>query len=468
MLLNGYRRSSVFGEFQTKNIRKNHYRAPRADASEATCFQFVKPFLWLCGLIRRGVPRLRGHSMRFSQSVRIAFTLACLLAVALVADSAARASDVHSSNQNSSKQNPSKPAELLPRQFGGWELQGSPQTSGDPAAADSTNAAVLKEYSFTDLASGTYTRDDGRTLKIRAARFADASGAFGAYTFYLERLMAKEQIGDQGASLGQRVLFYRGNVLVDAQFSKESAMAGAELRELAGALPRPNGNSANLPSFIEFMPRRGYVANTQKYLMGPAALAAQAPPVSAELVDFGASSEVSLGHYDTPSGEATLMLISYPTPQMAAEHLRRIEAANHIAQPQQGVSSIENAGSFFDKRTGPIIVIATGPVSDSDAKSLLNMVNYEASVTWNTPSDNPQARDLYLLILNIVILCAIVGGLAIVAGVAFGGIRILMKRWYPDKVFDRPEQMEFISLRLTETVVERISPGGSEGGRQAP
>jgi hypothetical protein len=26
-----------------------------------------------------------------------------------------------------------------------------------------------------------------------------------------------------------------------------------------------------------------------------------------------------------------------------------------------------------------------------------------------------------------------------------------MKRMFPDKVFDRPEQMEFISLRLTET-----------------
>ena len=145
--------------------------------------------------------------------------------------------------------------------------------------------------------------------------------------------------------------------------------------------------------------------------MGPAALAALAPPVPADLVDFNASSEVSLGRYNTPSGEATLMLISYPTPQLAAEHLRRIDAAHHLTQPQAGVSTIENAGSFFDKRTGPIIAIATGPVSDSDAKSLLDMVNYEASVTWNTPTDNPQARDLYMLILNIVILCAIVGGL---------------------------------------------------------
>lgn len=402
--------------------------------------------------------------MRFSRSVVITFTLACFLGVACAADSPARPADVNSSKN----QNPGGQAALLPQQFGGWEMKGAAETSRDASVADPTNASVLKEYRFSDLESSTYTRDDGRTLKVRAARFADASGAFGAYTFYLQPEMTKEQIGDQGASLGQRVLFYRGNVLVDAQFSKESAMSGAELRELAGALPRPNGNAANLPTFIEFMPRRGYVANTQKYVMGPAALAALAPPVAADLVDFDASSEVSLGRYDVPSGEARLMLISYPTPQLAAEHLRRIDAAHQMTQPQSGVSSIESSGSFFDKRTGPIVAIATGPVSDADAKSLLGMVNYEASVTWNTPTDNPQARDLYMLILNIVILCAIVGGLAIVAGVAFGGIRILMKRWYPDKIFDRPEQMEFISLHLTEAVVKGASQGGTEAGRQAP
>ncbi|HXP42224.1 MAG TPA: DUF6599 family protein, partial [Candidatus Acidoferrales bacterium] len=336
------------------------------------------------------------------------------------------------------------------------------------AAADPTNAGILKEYGFTDLASATYVRDDGRTLKIRAARFADASGAFGAFTFFLQPEMAKEQIGDQGASLGQRVLFYRGHVLVDALFSRETVMAGSELRELAGTLPRPNGSAANLPSFIEFMPRRDYIPHTQKYVMGPAALSALGTPVSADQVDFGASSEVALGRYNTPSGEAMLILISYPTPQIAAEHLKRIDAAHQLSQPQSGVSTVESGNSFFDKRTGTIIAIATGAVSDSDAKSLLGKVNWEANVTWNQATDNKQVKDLYMLVLNIVILCAVLGGLAIVAGVAFGGFRILMKRFYPDKVFDRPEQMEFISLHLTETAVKGASQSGSGAGRQTP
>lgn len=364
---------------------------------------------------------------------------------------------------------PTQSPALLPHEFGGWQMQGSATTSKDPAAADPSNAAVLKEYRFSDFASATYSRDDGRTLKIRAARFADASGAFGAYTFYLQAQMNREEIGDQAASLsGKRVLFYRGHVLVDAVFSQESAMSADQLRELAGDLPKPGGGAGNLPTFIEFMPKRGYVANTEKYVMGPAALAALAPPISAGLVDFGASSEVSLGRYNTPSGEATLMLISYPTPQLAADHLRRIDAAEQQTPSQPGVSFVNSAGPLFYKRTGPLLAVVAGPISSSDAKSLLNAVNYEATVTWNEPGNQHEAKDLYLLIVNVVIICAIVGGLAVVAGVAFGGFRILMKRWFPDKVFDRPGQMEFISLHLAETVSQEGSNIGPKGDPGVP
>jgi len=242
---------------------------------------------------------------------------------------------------------------------------------------------------------------------------------------------------------------------------------------LAGALPRPEGSLGNLPSFVGFMPHRSYIANTQKYVMGPAALSAQAPPISAELVDFGASSEVSLGRYDTGSGEATLMLISYPTPQLAADHLRRIDVALHQTPTQPGVSSpgvctAGTVGQLCYKRTGPLLAIAAGPMSTSDAKSLLGMVNYEASVTWNQATDQHEVRDLYQLVLNVVILCAILGGFAIVAGVAFGGFRILMKRWYPERVFDRPEHMEFISLHLAEGAAPGASRRGSDRGPSGP
>jgi hypothetical protein len=41
-------------------------------------------------------------------------------------------------------------------------------------------------------------------------------------------------------------------------------------------------------------------------------------------------------------------------------------------------------------------------------------------------------------------------GLAIIAGVAFGGMRIAIGRLLPGRVFDRPENVEFIALHLEE------------------
>jgi len=342
---------------------------------------------------------------------------------------------------------------ILPEEFGGWGLQGTAKTSKDPTFADPVNAPILKEYGFSDFASGTYARD-GRKLTIRTARFQDTSGAYGAFTFYKQPEMLNEKIGDQASSLNNRVLFYRGNVLVDAVFEKLSAMSAAELRELASVLPQPS-DAGKLPGLPAYLPHQSYIKNTAKYIVGPAALDKIGGPIPAQMVDFSSGAEVVLGNYNSSGGEATLMLINYPTPQIAADHLRKIEAA-HAANGQQqpGTTSLADSAPFVAKRSGPIVAIAAGPLSPSDAKSLLASVNYDADVTWNENAGLSKKNNLANLLVNIIILCFILIGFALVAGLAFGGLRILIKRFFPDRVFDRPDEMEFISLHLSERLNE--------------
>jgi hypothetical protein len=147
----------------------------------------------------------------------------------------------------------------------------------------------------------------------------------------------------------------------------------------------------------------------------------------------------------------TLMLIEYPTPAVAAEHLRRIDAAHNAAQPQAGVAAIENVGPFFDKRSGPIVAIAAGPLSQNDAQMLLGAVNWKPSVTWNENTYFDKKDNIANLLVNIIILCIIVGAISVAAGVAFGGARVLLRRYFPGRVFGRADQTEFISLHLEKT-----------------
>ena len=331
---------------------------------------------------------------------------------------------------------------MLPSSFAGWQITKSSERSKDPAAADSTNAALLKEYGFLDVESADYSRDDGRKLTIKAARFQDTSGAYGAFTFYKSPDMQNEKIGDQGYALNKRVLFYRGNILIDAAFDQISAMSAAELRELADNLPRTSGSSSNLPGLPIYLPKDSYEKNTSKYVVGPVALEKNQAPSPALYVDFSKGAEVVLGDYNISGTLATLMLIGYPTPQIAAAQLKQIEAAQqmHLLGDKQ----------IATRRTGPILAILSGPVSAGDARTLLSSINYDADVTWNQNTYATRRDNIANLIVGVILLAAIIGGMSIVAGIAFGGFRLAIKRLFPNRVFDRPEQMEIIALHLSD------------------
>jgi len=330
---------------------------------------------------------------------------------------------------------------LLPAEFAGWQKSAGGRTSKDPAAADAANVGLLREYGFSDVEQAVYTHP-GRTMTVKAARFADASGAYGAFTFYRQPEMLTEKIGSEAASAHVRILFYRGNVLVDVVLDRTTAMSAAELRELATDLPEPGGNAMNPPNLPAYLPRQGLVRNSTKYVMGPVGLSEIRSPLPANLVRFDDGAEVAQGLYRTDEGEATLVVIGYPTPQIAGERLKAIA----------GQDPRRDAGSapLHSKRTGPYVVVAAGPISPGEAKSLLASVNYDADVTWNQNTFFSKRDNVGSLIVGVILLAAILMGAALILGVFFGGFRILMRRMFPDRIFDRSKDGEIISLKLGE------------------
>ncbi len=335
----------------------------------------------------------------------------------------------------------SKADALLPDAFAGWQKSAPAHVSTSPADADKVNSALLNEYGFDGFEDATYTRPD-RKMEIKAIRFKDASGAYGVFTYYKSPEMQPEKIGDQAASANERVLFYRGNVLVQAVLDRVTPMSAAELRELATDIPLPAGSARNLPTLPLYLPRQGYVPNTAKYVVGPVGLASISAPIPAAEVEFQRGAELAQGQYNSGQGNATLTLISYPTPQIAAERMRAIDAAH--PQSNEGGSS----PLFLTKRSGPLVAIVTGAISPREAKSLLASVNYDAEVTWNQRTGLEPRENVGGLLVGVVLLTGIILGFALIAGIAFGGVRILAKRLFPDRVFDRSRDVEIIELKL--------------------
>jgi len=332
--------------------------------------------------------------------------------------------------------------QILPANFSGWQSSGTPKKGADPAAVDQAFAPVLKEYGFTDYETATYSRET-RTLKIKAARFTDATGAYGAFTFYRTPAMQLEKIGTMAASANTRVLFFRDNVLIDATFDAVTAMSAAELRELAASLPEASGTVANLPTLPGYFPRENIVTNSAKFIMGPEALNALAAesPLSPTEIDFSTNPEIILGLYSTRNGHGSVQVISYPTPQIAAEKAKQFEAAHPNA---------EGSPTFIVRRSGPLVAIANGTFDQSTAKSIVSRVNFEAEVTWNENTGLSKRDNIGNLVIAASILAGVIFLISAATGVMFGGVRVLLHRFFPNSPIDPEKNKEMIRLDLRD------------------
>ena len=362
---------------------------------------------------------------------------------------------------------PPSPKSLLPDAFDGWVADGAIQSLTDPSQADPANGAALKEYGFSFGALAHYKRD-GDTLTLRALRFDDATGAYGAYSFYRPNGWAKEQIGSGAASNKGHVYFWRGDTLVDATFSRVGPMTAGELREIAAKLPEPGGNKSLVPPILASLPQASLDGQTTHYALGPVGYAAGGV-LPASIVGFDRDAEAVTATYSLSSNPATLTIIEYPTPQIAAAQetaIRNYIKAGAQAQPAwpKALQDSDTA-SLEVRRSGVLVALVSGDAIPDESHRLLEMVHYEADLTampQGGESDVSKTSRLLLGIASIVI----VGSLAaILLGFFLGGGRAIYRIAHgkpASSVYDE----EFIHLDLREALAEKSAavPGPNPKG----
>jgi hypothetical protein len=351
---------------------------------------------------------------------------------------------------------PPVPHALLPESFAGWAATGAPKKMTDAAQADATNAAVLKEYEFTDATLAKYKRS-GETLSLLALSFHDASGAYGMYSFYRQNGWPREQIGTGATSNNNRVLFWVGNIVVDANFSQIGPMSGSELRELAGQLPLPEGGKALAPPIMASVPKAQLDAQTTHYAVGPAGYAGAGGVLPPELVGFDRGAEAVTASYTLRTGPATLTIIDYPTPQLAAAQEKAIrdyiQAGIHGGQQAQAAwpKPLRDSGlpALEVRRSGPLVTLVSGNAFTDDSHKLLGTVHYESELTSIQQPTESEILKTGKLLWGITILVLIGCSVSLVLAFFVGGFRVLYRlaRGKPvSSVYD----IEFISLNLRD------------------
>jgi hypothetical protein len=352
---------------------------------------------------------------------------------------------------------PPSPKALLPDAFDGWLTTEPSKVETDAAQVDAASAAALKEYGFNAALLANYKRGSD-TLSMRALRFDDASGAYGAYTYYRQNGWPKEDIGTGAASDHNRILFWQGTTVVDATFSRIGPMTAGELREIARQLPVPTGNRAMIPPILANLPQAKIDGQTTHYAEGPAGYAGSGGALPPALVDFDKGAEAVTASYSPTSGKATLTIIDYPTPQIAEAQETAIRAylkAGSQAQPPWPKPLTDSDQASLEVRhSGPLVVVVSGDAVPDDSHRLLESVNFDASLTAVPLPVDSDVQVTSKLLMGIAVLSIVGAAAAIVLGGFLGGGRALyrMARGRPiSSVYDE----EFIHLDLAEKWDER-------------
>ena len=367
--------------------------------------------------------------------MRRQFLFACLCALLSAANSSAQ--------QGSFTQQ-----QVLPDAFGTWHNTGCVDMPEHP---ELSQEAGLREFRACEFLSGK------QKAGISAGRYRDPSSAYEVYTSLLRPAMQPSTVGRFTAVDDKGLLILVGDIVVGVDEPRN--VSTKDLQELTSTIAALSSKTP-LPPIREYLPKEDLVNATQRYSLGPAGLRSALEPLTslvfrsrstpdterekylaiADRIGFGSGAEAMLAEYRSGGESGLLLLIDYPTPQLAELHMRHLDDA---------LRDVVKGYEAKIERRGSLLSVVLGPSSAAYAEKLRDGVTYEMQVTWNEPSqtatDPPWAVVLYRIFVGTGVFMV----MAVAFGVAFGGFRIFIKKLLPGKVFDRPEQMEVLQLGLS-------------------
>ena len=295
-------------------------------------------------------------------------------------------------------------------------------------------AETIKNYGLSGATVQDWDGPDGK-VRVTVYEMSDASAAYGLYT--LERStqqasLTPVSIGTEGFRTGIREFFWQSKYLI--QLEGEPAAADG----LARSLSENIFGRSRKPPVSSHLPPENLVQGSERYIVDEASIGRDLELNPATL-GFDDSVEVAAADYRIKGRIAHLVLLMYPTQQVAKKY------------EDQWTNATQNE-SLFRKRVGPLIAWVRGSRDPAIAKSILDGVNYESQVTWDQPRPDVSLRQVILTIFTFI---GIALAFTLIVGLSFGGLRIFVKAKYSQRIFDRPEDMEIIQLKLAQGVIRK-------------
>src|SRR5262249_20180177 len=125
------------------------------------------------------------------------------------------------------------------------------------------------------------------------------------------------------------------------------------------------------PPVSNHLPPHNLVSGADQYVLTPDHVD-RSFGIDPAALGFDDDVEVATAAYRVNNTPARLMLLLYPTQQIAKKYAEQLEAG------KPGLTA-------HLKRVGPLVAIVAGVENSGIVQSILDDVNYETKITWNSP-----------------------------------------------------------------------------------
>jgi hypothetical protein len=377
-------------------------------------------------------------------------------------------------------------AQDLPDQFGNWAATGPAMQLA--AGATGTSPDVLKEYGLQSITQRIYSPSSSakglqksEKLEVTTYRVKDPSGAYGLYSYLRENDMRRVNITEHASISPKRALILEGDNVLDVA-GKNLTQLTEDFKYLASAMV-PKSDVGPYPVLYGHLPQSGLILGSDRYVLGPIALHQFFPVAGGDWLGFSSDgAEAEVAKYRSPEGEITILLADFPTPQAAQKKLRAFgqifdlnpTGAGAKPVPASAANSADATGGaqgktvLFAARSMSLVALAMDAKSLKQAEAVLGQVHAGTELTWNEPSFTFTQPNIGVIVVGIIYGTGILCLFAFIAGLAFGGVRLAVKRLLPGKIFDSTNQLQVLQLGLASKPINSQDFYGVGGSKSNP
>jgi hypothetical protein len=301
--------------------------------------------------------------------------------------------------------------ELLPDRLGQrWRAVSPARVLDGQRLSGLPDADVLGEYGLQRVISRVYT--DGRVeSSVEVFELNLIPGAYGLFTFNRGQLPPNSREWLQGRYV--------------VRVSSREADADSDRQMFEAIKPDLVGGEGELPPLPLHLPEVDKIAESEKYVVGPAAVA-RLKNFSGlkDAIGFGVGAEVTTADYRSGGGQMNLIIVEYYAPQSAADGETRIrDHFNSLPQTEKD--------RLIFKRVGNYVIVMSSIQDMAAAQNIVDQIKYQKKIYWSGRKftdiplafrpDDPLATENMTRTLKTMVSSFYWTGIAILSAFILGG-----------------------------------------------